>query len=202
MTEEYSIEDLENHSGIPTRTLHYYMQLGLLPGPDKRGKYASYSQEHIDRLDLILILKEMHLPLAEIGNVLNQLTPYEISHYRDDQEDLLNKIRSVKPEMEEKEASNKQSSALEYIKGLEQAHTTRTDITDNRPQLYQNSSPINFSEPNESLFNKGKTKPDSQIWRRIILQDGIELNVRDTQDKEVRYKIERLLSFARSIFEK
>ena len=62
MTEEYTIEDLENHSGIPTRTLHYYMQLGLLPGPDKRGKYASYSQEHIDRLDLILILKEMHLP--------------------------------------------------------------------------------------------------------------------------------------------
>lgn len=202
MTEEYTIEDLENHSGIPTRTLHYYMQLGLLPGPDKRGKYASYSQEHIDRLDLILILKEMHLPLAEIGNVLNQLTPNEISHYRDDQEDLLNKIRGVKPEMEGKEPSNKQSSALEYIKGLEQAHTTRTDITDNWPQLNQNSSPINFSQPNEALFNKGKTKQDHQIWRRIILQDGIELNVRDIQDKEVRYKIERLLSFAQSIFEK
>ena len=32
MTDELSIDDLANHSGLSVRTLHYYMQEGLLPG--------------------------------------------------------------------------------------------------------------------------------------------------------------------------
>jgi DNA-binding transcriptional MerR regulator len=98
MTEDLSIEDLENHSGLPVRTLHYYMAEGLLPGPDKRGKYASYSQEHLDRLDLILILKELHLPLKEIRALLENMTPAEIQHYLDDQEDLLAKLKADQPD--------------------------------------------------------------------------------------------------------
>jgi len=200
MTDELKIEDLEKHSGLSTRTLHYYMHLGLLPGPEKRGVNATYTQEHLDRLDLILILKEMHMPLKEIRKVLDRLTPSEIVHYRDDQEHLLRKIKGAEPTGEEKEEARKDSSALDYIKGLEKAHNIRREITENRPHLYINNQ---FSVFNDSFVQNGKKEEretESQIWRRIELDDGVELNIRDTRDKERRYKIDRLLSFARTLF--
>jgi DNA-binding transcriptional MerR regulator len=200
MPEELSIEDLEKHSGLSTRTLHYYMQIGLLPGPEKRGKYASYSQEHLDRLDLILILKEMHLPLKEIRTVLNRLTPSEIVHYRDDQEDLLEKIKGEKPEPGDKIEQKKDSSALDYIKSLEEAHSTHRDIADNRPYVYHNNQTRIKKEPRHLISNELVKYTQQQIWRRMILDDGVELNFLDTPDKERRYKIERLLSFARALF--
>ena len=200
MSDELTIEDLENHSGLSTRTLHYYMQLGLLPGPDKRGIYATYTQEHLDRLDLILILKEMHMPLKEIRKVLDRLTPSEIVHYRDDQENLLNKIKGVKPEGEEQEETEKESNALDYIRGLEEAHNIQRNITENPPHLYQKKQ---FSVFNNAIITNEvdeEFEPESHIWRRIELADGIELHIRDTWDKERRYRIERLLSFARTLF--
>jgi DNA-binding transcriptional MerR regulator len=197
MPDEFSIEDLEKHSGLSTRNLYYYMQIGLLPGPETRGKYASYSQEHLDRLDLILILKEMHLPLKEIRAVLNRLTPSEIVRYRDDQEELLDKIKGVKPDMKTEKQHQKENSALDYIKGLDEAFHLRNDIKDNQPYFYfskQSNDKMLFSNKSQIEFEK------PQVWRRIILGDGIELQIRDTRDKEVLYKVERLLTFARALF--
>ena len=199
MADELTIEDLEKHSGLSTRTLHYYMQIGLLPGPEKRGKYATYSQEHLDRLDLILILKEMHLPLKEIRKVLNRLTPSEIVHYRDDQEHLLRKIKSVKPEGGKKEKASKESSALDYIRGLEEAHNVRRDITENPPHPYRNEQINLFSKSNLTISEE-ESESEPQIWRRIVLDEDVELNIRDTWDRERRYKIDRLLTFARTLF--
>lgn len=204
MTEDLTIEDLEQHSGLSVRTLHYYMQEGLLPGPDKRGKYASYSQEHLDRLDLILILKEMHLPLKEIRTLLESLTPAEIQHYRDDQEDLLAKLKAAKPDEDDAASDSESSSALAYIRGLEEAHGMLREIRNN--QTYY-SKPLQKEtqahQPEFSLgIDRAKRVPQEERWRRVVLADGIELHTRETRDKETLYKIKRLLSFAWSLFER
>lgn len=202
MTEVLTIEDLEQHSGLSVRTLHYYMQEGLLPGPDKRGKYASYAQEHLDRLDLILILKEMHLPLKEIRILLDSLTPAEIQHYRDDQENLLTKLKSTKPAEDTKPSAADRSSALEYIKGLEEAHGMIREIRNS--QTYYSNEEQDAGQP---LFLNNRVTPitphpQEERWRRVVLADGIELHTRETRDKETLYKIKRLLSFAQSLFER
>lgn len=203
MTEELTIEDLEKHSGLPIRTLHYYMQEGLLPGPDKRGKYASYSQEHLDRLDLILILKEMHLPLKEIRGLLDSLTPAEIQHYRDDQEDLLNKIKAVKPDETSPGSDPHSSSALDYIKGLEEAHGMIREFRNNQTYLPNQVRVETRLEKELSLgVDKAASQPQEERWRRMVLADGIELHTRETRDKETLNKIKRLMSFARSLFER
>lgn len=202
MPDELTIEDLEKHSGLSTRTLHYYMSIGLLPGPEKRGVNASYTQEHLNRLDLILILKEMHLPLKQIRTLLDRLTPIEIHHYIDDQEDLLEKIKSNEPTAEGQEKAKNQSSALDYIKSLEEAHTSYRSITEDQTSIYQNSQPIlRQSLPQKSAAQEPQTT-SQDIWRRIVLADGVELHLRDTSDSHLRYKIDRLLSFARSLFRK
>jgi DNA-binding transcriptional MerR regulator len=202
MTEDLSIEDLEKHSGLPVRTLHYYMAEGLLPGPDKRGKYASYSQEHLDRLDLILILKELHLPLKEIRVLLENMTPAEIQHYLDDQEDLLVKLKAAQPDENTSSWDTEGSSALEYIKGLEEAHGMIQEIKSDQtyfPRRFENNR-VNFVE---SIGEPQSTpQPTEERWRRMVLADGIELHTRETRDKESLHKIKRLLSFARSLFSK
>ena len=203
MTEDLSIEDLEKHSGLSVRTLHYYMQEGLLPGPDKRGKYASYSQEHLDRLDLILILKEMHLPLKEIRALLESLTPAEIQHYRDDQEDLLVKLRGAKPDQETPPSDSEGSSALEYIKGLDEAHGMIREIRNDQTYFPNRlREDVRLHREVSIGADREVRPPQEERWRRVMIADGIELHTRETRDKETVHKIKRLLSFARSLFER
>jgi DNA-binding transcriptional MerR regulator len=203
MTEDFSIEDLENHSGLPVRTLHYYMAEGLLPGPDKRGKYASYSQEHLDRLDLILILKELHLPLKEIRALLENMTPAEIQHYLDDQEDLLFKLKAAQPDENTSSWDSEGSSALEYIKGLEDAHGMIQEIRSDQTYFPQRIRLENNRFDHEIIgLNQAAPQPQEERWRRMVLAEGIELHTRETRDKETLHKIKRLLSFARSLFNK
>jgi DNA-binding transcriptional MerR regulator len=200
MDENYSIEDLEKHSGLSTRTLHYYMSKGLLPGPETRGKYASYTQEHLDRLDLILILKDMHLPLDEIKTILNQLTPDEIRHYRDVQEDRLDLIKSLKPGSQARQKPARQNSALAYLISLEEGQTVHESIAEKPSELFRNNSQKFFQK---KVIQQEESLPPSQrqeVWRRFVLEEGIELHVRETSNQESRYQIERLLSFSRSLF--
>ena len=204
MADELSIDDLANHSGLSVRTLHYYMQEDLLPGPDKRGKYASYSQEHLDRLDLILILKEMHLPLKDIRALMDVLTPLEIQHYRDDQEDLLARIKAARPEEDSPAQADEDSSALDYIKGLEEAHGMIREIRNNQSYFAnQNSFEVRRRRrDDQSRAEPSFAPPLEERWRRVVLAEGIELHTRETRDKETLYKIKRLLSFAHSMFDR
>ena len=72
MTDELTLEDLAVQRGLTLRTLRFYRQEGLLPGPDTRGKYARYSQQHLDRLELIRRMKDLRLPLQEIRQLIGR----------------------------------------------------------------------------------------------------------------------------------
>ncbi|WP_287265797.1 helix-turn-helix domain-containing protein [Thermogemmatispora sp.] len=68
---ELSIDELSQVTGIPSRTIRFYNTQGLLPPPQKRGRVAYYSGEHVRVLTLIKELKEKHnLPLDLIRQLL------------------------------------------------------------------------------------------------------------------------------------
>lgn len=73
-----TIDQLATRSGVPIRTVRFYIAEGLLPGASTRGKGPSYTQEHLDRLQLIRLLVARHLPLAEIRTLVTQLPPGEV----------------------------------------------------------------------------------------------------------------------------
>ncbi len=75
---EYLIQELAEKAGVSLRTIRYYQQEGLLPKPINRGKYAYYNQEHLERLLLIQELKKNYLPLKEIREQINSLTPQQV----------------------------------------------------------------------------------------------------------------------------
>ncbi len=70
---EYSIQKLAALSGVTTRTLRYYDQIGLLkPLRISSSGYRIYGPEQVDRLQHILFFRELGLPLEEIDRILSQ----------------------------------------------------------------------------------------------------------------------------------
>lgn len=68
---EYTINKLAKLSGISTRTLRYYDEIGLLsPARIADNKYRIYGQQEVDLLQQILFYREMSIPLEEIGQIL------------------------------------------------------------------------------------------------------------------------------------
>ncbi len=58
-------------SGVSTRTLRYYDQIGLLcPARVSSNGYRVYGQTEIDLLQQILFYRELGVPLEEIGHIL------------------------------------------------------------------------------------------------------------------------------------
>src|SRR5207302_2865395 len=74
----FTISELAEAGGATPRTVRYYTAEGLLPPPDARGRFALYSEEHLDRLRLIVRLKEAYLPLMAIRARLTALSPAEV----------------------------------------------------------------------------------------------------------------------------
>lgn len=66
-----SIGDLEQVSGVPRTTIHYYLRQGLLPRPQKTAASRSlYTEEHAKILREIADLKQAGLSIAEIETEL------------------------------------------------------------------------------------------------------------------------------------
>lgn len=71
--------DLERETGVPARTIRFYIAQGLLPPAHGRGPSATYDLGHLVRLRAIVLLKGGHLPLGEIKERLAGLSNDEIA---------------------------------------------------------------------------------------------------------------------------
>ena len=65
-TDTFDIQGLVQESGVPRRTIHFYVQQGILPPPEGAGLAAHYSENHLLRLQMIPILRRQGLRLDEI----------------------------------------------------------------------------------------------------------------------------------------
>ena len=76
----YSLNDLANSTGIEERTIRSYIERGLLPSAQSRGRAASYSTEHLSRLHVIRSLRRArpNIGLSEIRILLQGLNPEQI----------------------------------------------------------------------------------------------------------------------------
>ncbi len=67
----YSIQKMSQISGVSGRTLRYYDELGLLkPKEISNVGYRKYSDAEVDKLQQILLYKQMGLKLEEIKTIL------------------------------------------------------------------------------------------------------------------------------------
>lgn len=75
MTGSMTLAELAEASGLPARTIRFYISRGLLDGPAKPGRGAAYSAAHLARLQHIRKLQTEGRMLADIGRALMGLQP-------------------------------------------------------------------------------------------------------------------------------
>lgn len=66
----YRVDELAGRCGVSVDTVRFYQTKGLLPPPERAGRIAWYSGEHLARLRRIRALKEAGFTLASIRRLL------------------------------------------------------------------------------------------------------------------------------------
>src|SRR5215218_417786 len=79
----YSMDDLERETGIPSRTIRFYITQGLLQPAHGRGPSATYDLGHLLRLRMIKTMRDEHKPLSEIKNRLADMADRDIASLLD-----------------------------------------------------------------------------------------------------------------------
>jgi len=79
MNNSKTLADISEESGIPARTIRFYIARGLLDGPVKAGRGAVYTTEHLARLEKIKKLQAEGRMLAEIAHDLDAGMPPAIA---------------------------------------------------------------------------------------------------------------------------
>jgi len=70
MSDGMTLAELADATGLPARTIRFYIARGLLDGPVKAGRGAAYTPEHLGRLERIKSLQAEGRMLSEIGRTL------------------------------------------------------------------------------------------------------------------------------------
>ena len=67
-----TVNEVSKRTGVSVRTLHYYDQIGLLhPCKITQSHYRLYDDAELERLQHILLFRELEFPLKEIKEILN-----------------------------------------------------------------------------------------------------------------------------------
>jgi MerR family Zn(II)-responsive transcriptional regulator of zntA len=65
------IHELAQHTGVPTKTIRYYEDIGLLPPPARQANnYRQYTEAAVERLRFIASARSFGFSLEEIAKIL------------------------------------------------------------------------------------------------------------------------------------
>lgn len=188
----YTIQELAERCGVTPRTIRFYIEEGLLPPPLQEGRIGLYTDEHVERLELIRRLKEAFLPLREIHRLVNSLSSAEIRALLE----TLPRAPHAAPS-EEAESCAVGQSALDYIRSSQKGVSREEDTT---------SSPQSYHEARTVLLRKARREqlaPDDEEfarWQRIIIVPGLEIHIRESNDYHFVSRVRQLVEFARRLF--
>ncbi len=71
MDDTLTLDELCSLANVPRRTVRYYIQIGLLEGPEGETRGARYRPRHLERLLRIRKLAESGISLERIAEVLS-----------------------------------------------------------------------------------------------------------------------------------
>jgi len=70
-TSGYTLDQLEELTGVPARTIRFYRQEGLIDPPRRVGRHAFYAPEQLGRLRFIAALRERGMGLEAVGRLIS-----------------------------------------------------------------------------------------------------------------------------------
>lgn len=186
-SETFDLKSLSADTGVAPRTVHFYVQQGLLPPPVGAGRAARYTAVHRDRLTLIRRLQDQHQPLAEIRKYLDRIP-----------DAMLGTVAST--------PAPRPKSAAEYIRSVLGPPPVGRSAPRAMPLEYA-SPPLLDAAPRSAPRQRRDVDTtvlppplDRSQWERLALHEDVELHVRRPGSRATNRKVEKLVEFARTIF--
>jgi len=68
-----TIDELASETAVPSRTIRFYQQKGLVPSPVMKGRVAYYGTKHVERLELVAKLQDRGLRIDAIRELVKRL---------------------------------------------------------------------------------------------------------------------------------
>ncbi|MFC3745380.1 effector binding domain-containing protein [Paenibacillus sp. GCM10012306] len=117
-----TISEVSRHYQVTTRTLRYYEQLGLISSSKLEGyAYRTYNQCALRRLQQIIILRKLNIPLKQIASILeNEDVRATVEIFKERVKEVTGRIDSL---------TTIKEIILKLIEGLENSH--QLDINQN-----------------------------------------------------------------------
>ncbi|PAD74486.1 MULTISPECIES: MerR family transcriptional regulator [Paenibacillus] len=145
------VKDIVQITGITARTLHYYDRIDLLKPTHLTEKgYRLYDRSSLEKLQMILFLKELDFSLKEIADIV-KLT-------RKEQQHILNEQRHV---------VQSRIQQLESIKTAIEEYVSGKDIGSLQIFNYSSVLPLQEQYANEASFFYGETEAYKEYNERL-----------------------------------
>lgn len=210
--ETLDLKELCRRTDVTPRTVHYYIQQGVLPPAGSRGPGARYGLDHLNRLRLARRLQREHLPLAEIRQRLEAMTGEDVA--------------TALAESEGGTPPAPGESALDYVRGLLAGPSSRSGPPAGSVARSVRLSGANrLAEPagapvwSGDRFQSRPPGPSAELsaaslaspatpvppvsersqWDRIALAPDVELHVRRPLTRDMNRRLEKLLDAAHDI---
>ena len=182
---DFDIKELSERARVTPRTVHFYVQQGLLPPAGAPGPGARYGEGHVSRIRLIRLLQKQHLPLSEIAKRTKGLTDGQVDA-------LLAETKQRRTEA--------RGSALDYIRGvLAEPRIQRIESLGSAQTMPAMPSSTQPSAQHSS--SAPPAAPGRSQWERFTLADGMELHVRRPLSRLEQRHLDKLMAAARKIFD-
>jgi DNA-binding transcriptional MerR regulator len=183
--ESYLINQLAERAGVTVRTIRYYVNEGLLPPPQTKGRYSAYDEDYLYRIRLIKFYKESYLPLSRIRALLDHMTPEEIRSTVEMYEKEP-PVFNTPPSLELSDKVEENLSAREYLNSI---GMPKRLIQEPQVSMHLKIPP----DMEERSISPGPQPTRDVSWKRIEIAEGIELLVREDVFRLRRREIEDLI---------
>lgn len=190
----YSIEELSEMTGFDRRTIRSFIEQGLMRGPDKMGRYAQYSQDHLVRLLAIKNMKEMDgFSTGVIRTRLLTMSQDEVGQV------------AVSPD---ENFSASTTSATDYLKSIRGGSGSGSVL---KPVSAKEEAPPEDKKGTSrnaiellllefSNLSKGRSvrnKASAETWHRISVTPDVEISVRGLEDETDIARLTRIADHLR-----
>jgi DNA-binding transcriptional MerR regulator len=183
--ESYTLNHLAEATGFEARTIRSYIERGLLPSAEARGRGASYSVEHLNRLRAIQILRRArpNIQLNEMRLFIQRMSPQQISDFCSGS--LRATAAALAESIDEAEEPEALRAVGQFLKpGVEAVadsdepvRTEQTKLALPRGEL---TGPERLLQALQKIARPGPTLPAPKLdaWVRLPITDDVELAVR------------------------
>ena len=187
----YQIKEAAELSGVSIKTLHHYDKIGLLVPVKSKNGYRTYSQEDLERLQVILYYKYLGFSLDQIAELLaeekSNLLPHltkQLDYLTQERKRLDTLISTLQKTIQEQKGE-RQMTIEEKFTGFSYQDT----------QKYHQEAVDKYDQEvmNQALERqKGRedeaTEAFNQVFQTLAqnLKDGLPVSANENQDQAAR----------------